>query len=46
MATDPIETRLLVIAAMLDKAVAELHRVMDQIKETDSPEDSSRSHDD
>jgi len=34
---DPVETRLAVVAEMLDRAVAELNRVMADIKELDPP---------
>lgn len=45
---DPIETRLLVIAEMLDRAVEEVHRVMVEIRgePRKRPDDENRGGDD
>lgn len=37
-----IETRLLVVAEMLEKAVAEVRRAMDEVRATTPPEGSRR----
>lgn len=42
---DPIETRLLVVAEMLDRAVEEVRRVMNEIKGEQEPHDETRSID-
>lgn len=37
-----LETRLLVVAEMLEKAVAEVHKAMDEIRGTTSPDGARR----